>query len=401
MPDTDTETTASDRTPSAGWFSSLLFSLLFLGGGGVAIWFIFLTEPEAQREGASKKTAMLVRITGVEQGDFRPLISATGTVRPARELVLRPRVGGEVIERAADFVPGGFVRAGETLLRLDPADYEIQLAQRSGELHQAQADLEIEMGQQAKARDDLRALQRNLSPERRKLVLREPQLAQASARVAMAEAAVEQAELNLARTEIRAPFDAAVLERQADLGGQVSVGDALGRVAGTEVYWVEATVPLAKLARLRFPKGDAPGSRAEVRQRSGWPEGQTRTGRLFRMIGELEGATRMARVLIEVADPLGRDGDHPALLIGAFVEVRIQGEPLEDVIRLDRDQLRKEDTVWVMRDGKLHIAEPEVIFLDQQYVYIRDGLAPDAQVVTSHLSTVTEGAPLRLRSEDG
>jgi hypothetical protein len=111
----------------------------------------------------------------------------------------------------------------------------------------------------------------------------------------------------------------------------------------------------------------------------------------------------MARVLVSVPDPhayQSENVDGPRLMIGAYVEARMQGTPMPDVVRLNRDYLRSNDTVWVMEDGELRIRDVSVAFRDAEYAYIDEGLADRAQVVTTNLSTVAEGAPLRLEGSE-
>lgn len=377
-------------------------AILAVAAGVLAL--VFTTEPTAQRSGATRETAMLVEVTPVERGAYRPTVVAMGTVVPERDVVLSPRVAGEVVERSPAFTPGAFVTAGDVLLRIDPTDFRIALAQRQSELHQARADLELELGRQDVARQDYELLDETVAPGNEALVLRQPQLETARARVESAEAAVEQAELDLRRTAVRAPFDAHVLSRDVDLGSQVTPGDRLGRLVGTDSYWVEVAVPASKLRFLSIPDGSADtGSPVRVRNRAAWPEDVYRTGRVDQLLGELAGRTRMARVLVRVPDPLARRGgsrdgaaDGPPLILGSFVEARIEAEELRDVVRLNRDYLRKDDTVWVMEEGELRIRRADVVFRDQRYAYVAGGLEDGARVVTSNLSTVVDGAALRL-----
>ena len=78
------------------------------------------TEPEAQKEGAVRRTAMLVEVTPVERGDFRPELIALGTVRPSQDVVLEPRVRGQVLSIGEGFVPG----CGQVMgIILDPVDW--------------------------------------------------------------------------------------------------------------------------------------------------------------------------------------------------------------------------------------------------------------------------------------
>jgi multidrug efflux pump subunit AcrA (membrane-fusion protein) len=128
------------------WTKTLLICSAILVLAAVVVGAIFLTEPTAQRTSASKETAMLVEVTKVERGTFRPTIVAMGSVRAEQEIVLSPRVSGQIVAIAESFTPGGFVEEGEVLLQIDPADFEATLLQRQSELRQATAELEMELG---------------------------------------------------------------------------------------------------------------------------------------------------------------------------------------------------------------------------------------------------------------
>jgi RND family efflux transporter MFP subunit len=381
---------------------TLIISLAVLLAGVAVTMVVFFTEPEAKRAGATKKTAMLVDVIRVRKDTFRPTIQAMGTVKPAQDIILSPRVSGEITGRSSSFIPGGYVEKGEMLLQIDPSDYENALELRESELRQAESDLEIEMGRQNVARQDYQLLDENLSKENKALVLREPQLKAARSRVEAARASVDQAQLDLQRTTLRAPFDAHILTRNVNIGSQVAPGDNLGRLVGRDTYWVEATVPLSKLQWLNFPDDGSRGSEVRIKNRTAWPEEAYRKGYLYKLVGTLEERTRMARVLVSVPDPLAYEADtaglHP-LMLGTYVETNILAGKIEDVIRLKRDYIRKNETVWVMENKKLRISDVEIIFRDARYAYIIKGLSEDAQVVTTNLTTVADGAPLRLASD--
>ena len=380
---------------------SICSLILLLAAGASTV--IFITEPTAKRSSATKRSAMLVEVTGLERGTFRPGITAMGTVRAEQEIVLSPRVSGEIVSISDSFTPGGFVEEGEVLLRIDPADYEVNLMQRQSDLRQAAGELELELGRQDLAKKDYQELEETISSEYKTLVLRGPQLDTARARVEAAQAAVRRAELELGRTRIRAPFAAHIINREANVGSQVSPGESLGRLVGIESYWVEAAVPVSNLRWIEFPEtSERTGSSVRIRNRSAWPEDTFRSGEVYNLIGALENQTRLARVLLTVADPLSHEPESaglPPLMVGSYVEVRIEGKPIEDVIRMDRDFLRQNDTVWLKQDGVLKIRDVEIVFRDQDYVYIRTGLDADDLVVTTNLATVIEGSPLRLEGD--
>jgi len=381
---------------------TLLLSFVILLVGAVLTILIFNTEPTASQSGASVETAMLVDVVEVERGNYTPIIRATGTVEPSQDIMLSPRVEGEIMELSENFTPGGYVEKGDVLLQIDPSDYRNALLQRRSELRSAEANLAIEMGQQNVAQQDYELLDDSLSTESKALVLREPQLNTARAMVESAEAAVRQAELNLERTTIRAPFDAYILSRMANVGSQVSPGDQLGRLVGLDTYWVSAMVPLASLRWIDVPENGVTGSDVAIRNRTSWDPGEQRTGRIFRLVGALEDQTRMASLLISVDDPLSyrsENSDQPRLMIGSFVESNIRANELEGVVRLSRDYVRQNDTAWVMEESRLQIRDLEVLFRDADYAYVTSGLEDGDQVVTTTLSTVVEGS--RLRTEGG
>ncbi len=342
---------------------------------------------------------MLVEVIEVSRGDHKPLVEATGNVQPAMDIILSPRVGGEVIAISEAFIPGSFVKKGEVLLQIDPADYQNTLRLRESDLQLARADLAVEMGRQDVAQKDYELIGDELSQENQNLVLRKPQLESARANVAAAEAALEQARLSLERTTIRAPFDAHIINRNVNAGSQVSPGDDLGRLVGMDEYWIVANVPVSKVNRLSFSdEGAKAGSPVKVLNPNIWPYGQYREGRLFRLIGALDNQTRLARMLVSVEDPLVRKNNAdtlPRLMIGTFVETQIEAEEIRNVVRLSRDYLRKEGTVWVMQDGKLNIRNVDIIFEDANYAYIMSGLSDGDHVVTTNLATVVEGSLLR------
>ena len=404
MSNTVDDQAARPESGRAGRGKTALVSGLILLAGVALMVLIFKTEPTATRGDVARETAMLVEVRSAERGRFTPVIEVMGQVVPAREVTLRPRVSGRVIELAEAFEPGGRVAEGTALLRIDPADYQAALRQRRSELAQARADLELEQGRQAVAEQDFELLGEELDEGNRHLVLRQPQLKQARARVDFAEAALRRAELDLQRTRISAPFDAQILSRDVATGSQVSTGDSLARLVATDRYWVSASVPLSQLRWLRFAEEDGEqGAPVTLRHEAAWGPSRSRQGRLQRLVGELDANARLARVLVSVEDPLALQSEAgaPSLILGAFVRTAIEGRALDDVVRLDRDLLRREDTVWVMEDGALDIRDVTVLLRDNDYVYLSDGLDQGDQVVATDLATVVDGAALRLEDAAG
>ncbi len=392
--------TTSDRTRL--WIRivlSVVICVMLIAGAGAVTYLIYSTEPVAQSEAATRKSAALVEVTQTERGDFRPRLAVLGVVEPARELILSPRVSGQIIGMDPQFIPGGIVVEGHELVRIDPADFEQALTMMQSEHRQVQAELAIEEGRQAVARQEFELLGEEIEEENRSLVLREPQIEAIRARLSATEAAVRQAELDLERTSVRVPFDAQIMTRSVNLGSQVSSSDELAHLVGTDEYWVMASVPLRDLPWIRFGDRDGTGARVQVYHKAAWPAGVYREGTVARLIGTVDDQSRLAKVLVSIPDPLALKADGPRMILGTIVELEIEGEEIRDVVRLDRQYLRQNDTVWVKADGQLDIRETDVVYRDSQYAYIRSGLADDEDVVTTSLATVSQGLALRVQGE--
>lgn len=426
-------TEAHQQQTGNGWqwlriIGNLLACTAIIGGAVGAIVWINRTEPVAEKINATRKSSALVETITAKRGTYSPRLVVLGTVEAAQQISLRPRVNGQVIELSPEFVPGGMVEKGDSLLRIDPADFENALSISKSELAKAEASMEIENARQQLAETELKLLEDSIGEANRGLVMREPQLASIKAEVSAANAAIERAQLNLERTRIHSPFDAQVLTRAINIGSQVGPGDELAQLIGLDEYWIIATVPIRSLRWVQFPaeQPDSPdlknlsnseqpetveatsrdddatlGSRVTLRDPDGWGADASRNARVSKLIGTLDQQTRLARVLITVKDPLGLKSDVPPLILNTLIETEIEGKPIEGVIRLDRGYVRNQDTVWVMKNEKLEIRETEIVFRDAQYTYIREGLDDGDEVVTSTLATVAPGIGLRKINESG
>ena len=385
-----------------GVISTLFTMLIIIGGAAGILYWIYSSEPEAQREGATKKTAILVDVQQVRRGNYTPIITGLGRVEASEDIILSPRVDGRVINISENFVPGGFVNKDDVLVEIDPSDYKNTVRQRESELRQAQSELDIEFGRRDVAQKEYELLDQKISEENKKLVLRQPQLESARATVLSAQAALDQAKLELERTTIEAPFDAQILSRNVSIGSQVEPGMTLARLVGVDEYWVIVTVPLSKLSQIGLPAQWQKGAPVKLRNRTAWPEGVERTGYVSRLIGAVDNETRLARLLVVVEDPLARDPgtQGPQMIVGTIVQARIQGRTLNNVVRINRDFLREGNTVWVKDNGKLAIRKADVAFMDKQYAYIANGLEDGDLLVTGNLATVAEGVALRTEGEN-
>jgi RND family efflux transporter MFP subunit len=290
----------------------------------------------------------------------------------------------------------------EKILQIDPVDYEI--ARRSAEksVTEAQTNLRIEEGAQAVARQDYELLGEVIGEGDRDLVLRRPQLEMARATVAAAEAELERAQIDLSRTTVEAPFNAIVEGDTVNVGARVTPTTSLATLIGTDNYWIEATVPVGQIQWIEIPGRDsATGSAVRIYDEAAWGGGKFRVGTVRRLAASLEEQGRMARVIIEVEDPLSlKDVSKPRLLIGSFVRVEFEGRELESVLHLPQNLIHENDKVWVFADGgALDIRTVDVAMRGRDYVVVTGGLNPGDRIITTELSAPVQGMALRIEGE--
>jgi RND family efflux transporter MFP subunit len=375
------------------WIKPVLILIIIALGFGAAAYFVN-TRPVVQRA-VPRPQALYVEATSATLSPARIVVSGMGTVVPSQQITLRSRVSGNVVSMSDRFVPGGRIAKSEELLRIDPRDFEIEVAKGESELLKARSDYEIEQGRQAVARQELELLL-DVMPEaleQTDLALRKPQLHQAEAQVAIAESQLARARLDLERTVLTAPFDALVLERQVDLGAHVGSQDPLATLAATDEYWIEAAVPMGRLFFLDLQGGE--GSPARVFSQSGGGEW---AGKALRTLGSVDESSRMVRVLIGVKDPLGtgREGNHRPLILGDYVKVEIQGRDLGERIVLPRRALRRGDTVWVAADDRLEIRPVEIVWRSGEEIVVGSGLAPGETVILSDIAAPVPGMAVEV-----
>ena len=374
--------------------------LLVLVVAVLVTWQLMSSSPKAARA-HKEREARLVETVAVTQADTLIPVQAWGEVKPARAITLKAQVSG-IVKTLQAREPGSFFRQGDALLQLDTTDYELTLAQRRSALEQALANLEIEQGNQAVALSEYELLGTQASAAEKKRMLREPQLQSASAQVAAARAAVEEARTQLARTTVTAPFAAVLQERHVDVGSHVTTSGDLLQLVGTEAAWLEVAVPVTQLRWIRFPDAGSAGSTVKIFYDQVWAPQQLRTGRVIRLLSQLEENGRMARVLVQVDDPFARQDanrDQPRLMLGSFVRTEIEGVPVQQAAVIPRGLLHEDDTVWILKnDNTLEIRAVTVAYRDQENVFIADGIRSGEQLISSALSTATDGMPVRVKN---
>ncbi|MDH3443431.1 MAG: efflux RND transporter periplasmic adaptor subunit [Deltaproteobacteria bacterium] len=373
--------------------------ILVIAVAAAVAFYLMETAPRAERA-EKPRPARVVETISLERADHPTVIPAWGQVRPAREVTLKAQVQGKVIEINPKLAPGGRFGKGEIVLKIDPSDYRLAVRQRESDVAKARAELQVEEGNQVIARKESELLGDELSQREQYLVLRQPQLSTVKASLAAAEAALAEARLALERTTVRAPFDSIVISRQADVGTLLTTSADIANLAGTDTYWVELAIPTLDLRWIAGPAGsEILASPVRLYNDSVWGANIFRSGRVVRLLGDLTSEGRMARLLVEVGDPLAttsKNNGKPALLIGAYLRAEIKGRVIKNAIALDRAALRDGNKVWTINDaGTLEVRDVVIAFRSSEKVFITGGVMPGERAVVSNITGAIPGIPLR------
>jgi RND family efflux transporter MFP subunit len=379
-------------------FMRLLRNLILIGiaagalaGGLCLAWYFMTNKPQPQRR-RPPEAAALAEAQVVRPGTYRVTIPALGTVIPAVEVRLQPRVNGEVLEIHPHFLEGGLVSKGDVLVRLDPADYELAVIQQKARLENARYQLIAEEAQQDVAEQewDLFDFKQDASELDRELALRQPQLRNAEAALKAEEARLRQAELNLERTTLKAPCNAVIQSAMVDVGDIAGTQTVLAEIVGTDTYRVQVSIPKDELAWLELPASpESPSPEARIYT----DRGVERRGRILSLLSDIGEEARMARLLLEVKDPrcLGGTGDCQALLLGEYVRVEMAGRAVDEVAALPRNALRNGREVWVITpENTLAMLPAEAVWTDENVALLR-GLDDGTRVIVSDLAAPVEG----------
>jgi len=391
----------SQRT---GW---AIGGVILIGSLAVAASMVLLRPEPASRPPPSLVPFALT--ASVETGEGAIPVYAAGTVQPRAEVDVTAEVSGKVVWVDPAFQSSGRVRQGQPLFRIEDTDYRNRVQQARANVALQRVEVLRVEEEAAVARSQYERFRERQGGEANSdapspLALWEPQLQAARRALERDGAVLREAALNLARTEIRAPFDGIVRSESVDVGQYVAAGQSVGRLYASGS--VEVVVPLSDDAAALLPglwdlrAGEA-DTRIAARVIAEYGDGNyVWDGYLDRGAVTLDEQTRTIDVIVRVPEPFsngtpvdaGLDpGKAPPLLVGKFVDVELQGLAPEQYFKVPDAALRTGDEVWAIRDGKVTIVPVQVLQRSDNVVYVTGALEGDQPVVTGGIRLATEG----------
>lgn len=365
---------------SGSWRHWISATLIAVGGLATAVTLI-IAKPDPNPTPPAQPAPPLVRFVPAAPETTSISVVTQGTVQPETELTLTSQVSGRVESVSPSFVAGGFFAAGETLVQLERADYELAIARAESQVASAERSLAEEEGRALQARREWRELG---STKANALFLREPQVVAAKASLKAAKAELATARLNLRRTSISLPFPGRIVEKSVDLGQFVTTGAAVARAYGTERAQVRLPITDRQLALLDLPlyvieSEDAERSPKVTLRATLGGEPVEWSAQISRTDPVIDEQSRSIYAVATVEKPFALE--QAPLLPGLFVEAEIEGKPLAFVTRLPRSALRTDSHVLLV-DGESKVFDKSVttVYSDGISVWLR-GLESGERVV--------------------
>tara|TARA_Y100000994_G_scaffold234179_1_gene222799 strand:+ start:66 stop:1196 length:1131 start_codon:yes stop_codon:yes gene_type:complete len=333
------------------------------------------------------------------------VVEGTGTVRPAAEITLSAEVGGRVVSVSPKLVRGGVFSAKDTLFKLDDQSYRNAVSVAQAEVEQRRVDVAIAAQNQLIAQREYELLRQRLGSDAppdtslaAQLARQQPQYEAAEASLYRAEAQLADAELNLERTAVLAPFSGRVRSESVDIGQFISPGQAIADIYGTEAVEVDISLSTRQAALIDglWAEDGAGRIPAVVRSEFGgsWHEWN---GFVERASGALDEATRTVQIVIRVPDPFAASAIRPPLLVGSYARSRIAGRAVEAYYAIPRTALRDGPSVWAATtQGTLVSLPVEVIQEIQDTVFLIADMGDTTKVIVSDLAVMTEGMRIRI-----
>lgn len=368
------------------------------------VWIAIVSQEQPEKK-APSAILPTVEVYQVRSESLNLEAKSQGIVQSRTETMLIAEVSGRIQSISNAFSAGGYFKKGDSLIEIDPLDYEANLAAAKSRYAEAMLAYEQEKALSAQAIEDWTELDKGEGSE---LALRKPQLNRAKALLESTKAGVLIAERDLERATVRAPYDGRIRQKLADVGQMVSARQTqLGSIYSTDTAEIRLPVSLKDIKYLDLPESYSnqaikrPKPKVTIYANYG-ERVYTWEGIIDRTEGAIDPTTRLSYVVAQIESPYRKqtDNDRPPLKVGLFVEASIEGKRLPNAIRIPRQALRANDTVYVVnKENRLDFKTVNVYKTDTESAIITDGLNDGDRVCLTPLEYAVIGMQVQIDSQ--
>jgi RND family efflux transporter MFP subunit len=384
---------------------------------------------------SNAESARSVRIMTIEPVDFVPIARGYGTVEPARVWKAVAQVSGRITSLHPRLSDGAIIELGETLVTIDPVDYQLALAQAETALK----ELDI---QQANTEQSLAIEERNLAlaekeVARQKRLVKQGSVSQSSVDSAertmlssrtlvqnlrntlallpsqknLQQSKIIQAQRDLDNTQIIAPMNVRITSLEIETDQYVSKGQHLFSGDSADQVEIIAQVSLSSLKNLFAGQPDMQIDMSEITRHLGDLTGFIPTvsmdigntkparwkARFVRFDDRVDSQTRTMGLVVAIDNPLQQviPGQRPPLSKGMLVEVQIAGRTQSQRLVIPRSTIRNGNVYLLDGDNRLKITPVHKLFDQQDLAVVDDGIKPGDRLVLTDLVPAVDGMLLK------
>lgn len=396
---------SEDRDSSIVWFIKYVLPIIIIVLTAVAA--VIVTVLMSEKPETKESTAILpsVEIFVAKSAPLTVEAKSQGTVESRTETMLIAEVSGRIQSISSSFFAGGYFKKGDPLIEIDPIDYRGNLATAQSRYAEAKLAYEQEKALSEQAIEDWNELGKGQGSD---LALRKPQLAMTKARLESASVGVEMAQRDLDRTIVRAPYDGRIREKFVDVGQMVSARQSqLTRIYSTDTAEIRLPIALNDIQYLDLPEAYSNTAQAiskpkvSISARFG-NETFTWDGVIDRTEGAIDSRTRLSYVVAQIDSPYEKKNgsNRPPLKVGLFIDATIEGKRLPAAIKIPRQALRQDNTVYIVdKENRLRFKTVDVYKTDTEWAIITDGLEDGDRICLTALEYAVMGMQLEIEPE--
>ena len=417
-----------------------------LAGGIVIMILIIKLQPQMKHNPQARPSVPVNTITVSEQL-IRPSITGFGTVEPDLTLQAKAEVSGRITYIHPELKIGEIFIKDTLLLRIDDKDYQLNLKQAQADLLSSHAslkemeltientklDLKLANEKLKVRRKELARLEKlqksgavslsNLDAERQNMLQQQQEVQQLKntqitlpsdievlkAKIDISKAQLEQSKRDLARTEIRLPFNGRVSVVEAELDQFVSTSTLLFEAYGIDKMVINAQFSLqqfsliaagfdrSKISYSNLVSGNkmselfaSLGLSATIHMAGN--ESLRWQAKVERLSGNLDAKSRTLGVIVSV-DGNYKDiepGTRPPLLAGNYMKVSLQG-PKKSFVAAPRFALHQQQLYRVSKENTLERLNLKNVQLQGELVLLTDTINDGDQIITSDVFPAVQG----------
>jgi len=374
--------------------------LYLLLGIGLIATLLVVFKPSANKKFTPPVPVISVDTVVVKSKDYQVLISSFGRIEPRTQGQTVAQVSGQIVEVSPSFRDGGFFEKGDVLVKIDPRDYEIQVDIAEAELANAKVNYAEQQVLADQAVNDRKTLLKKSTAS--DFALNIPQLAAAKSQIGAAKAKLNKAELDVERTQIRAPYSGRLLSKSADIGDVISSNTTLAKIYATDLVEVRLPIKNSELPFITVPEHASNGSdgskelpKAKIINSLGdtpqsWPAVLVRTA------GAIDEQSQQLYITAQIDSPYSQNNkERRPLKIGQYVTAEIEGKTVKNAVVIPNAAIYQGSYVYLYKDGVLEHREIDVAWQNSHEALIKHGIKAGEQLVLTPLGRVSSGTPVK------